>query len=96
MRYICTSIVVTLMLAGTTWAATITVPDDYASIQAAIDASSDGDKFMYTPASTRMSTMASSSTPRARQSRSRRSMVPGPPSSMEAGSGVVVHSPMAR
>ena len=44
MRYICTSIVATLMLAGTTWAATITVPDDYASIQAAIDASSDGDE----------------------------------------------------
>jgi hypothetical protein len=38
MRYICTSIVATLVLAGTTLAAIITVPDDYASIQAAIDA----------------------------------------------------------
>ena len=43
MRSICTSIVATLVLAGTSLAATITVPDDYASIQAAIDASSDGD-----------------------------------------------------
>ena len=43
MRYLCTSIVATLVLAGTSLAATITVPDDYASIQAAIDASSDGD-----------------------------------------------------
>ena len=43
MRYICTSIVATLALAGTSFAATINVPGDHATIAAAINASSDGD-----------------------------------------------------
>ncbi len=43
MRYICTSIVATLALAGTSFAATINVPGDYTLIQDAINASSDGD-----------------------------------------------------
>ncbi len=43
MRYICTSIVATLVLAGTSLAATINVPGDHATIQGAIDTSSDGD-----------------------------------------------------
>ena len=43
MRYICTSIVATLLLAGTTFAATLNVPGDYTTIQDAINASSDGD-----------------------------------------------------
>jgi hypothetical protein len=43
MRYICTSIVATLVLAGTSLAATINVPADYTTIQEAIDAASDGD-----------------------------------------------------
>ncbi len=44
MRYICTSIVATLVLAGTSFAATINVPGDYATIQEAIYASDDGDQ----------------------------------------------------
>ena len=43
MRYICTSIVAMLVLAGTSFAATINVPGDYATIQAAVDAAVDGD-----------------------------------------------------
>ena len=43
MRYICTSIVATLVLAGTSFAATINVPGDYVLIQDAINASSNGD-----------------------------------------------------
>ena len=43
MRYICTSIVATLALAGTSFAATINVPGDYSTIQGAINVSSDGD-----------------------------------------------------
>jgi len=43
MRSICTSIVATLVLAGTSFAATINVPGDYATIQGAINASSNGD-----------------------------------------------------
>jgi parallel beta-helix repeat protein len=43
MRYICTSIVATLALAGTSFAATINVPGDHATIQGAINASSNGD-----------------------------------------------------
>ena len=49
MRSICTSIVATLSwgmalsLAGTSFAATINVPGDHATIQGAINASSDGD-----------------------------------------------------
>jgi parallel beta-helix repeat protein len=43
MRYICTSIVATLAFIGTSIAATINVPGDYATIQGAIDASSNGD-----------------------------------------------------
>ena len=38
MRYICTSIVATLVLAGATFADIINVPADYATIQAAVDA----------------------------------------------------------
>jgi hypothetical protein len=49
MRYICTSIVATLLLAGTSLADTINVPGDYASIQAAIDASADGDEIIVAP-----------------------------------------------
>jgi len=43
MRYICTAVVATLVLAGTSFAATINVPGDHATIQGAIDASSHGD-----------------------------------------------------
>ncbi len=43
MRCICTSIVATLVLAGTAFAVTINVPGDHATIQGAIDASSNGD-----------------------------------------------------
>jgi len=43
MRYICTAVVATLALAGTSFAATINVPGDHATIQGAINASSHGD-----------------------------------------------------
>ena len=43
MRYICTAVVATLALVGTSFAATINVPGDQPSIAAAINASSDGD-----------------------------------------------------
>ena len=43
MRYICTSIVVMLALVGTSFAATINVPGDYATIQDAVNAVQDGD-----------------------------------------------------
>ena len=43
MRSICTSIVATLVLVGTSFAATINVPGDYSTIQGAINVSSDGD-----------------------------------------------------
>ena len=43
MQAICISIMTTLVLAGTSFASTINVPDDYATIQGAIDASSNGD-----------------------------------------------------
>ena len=43
MRNLCISIVATLVSAGTSFAATINVPGDYATIQGAIDASSHGD-----------------------------------------------------
>ena len=43
MRYICTSIVATLALVGTSFAATIDVPGDNATIQGAINASVNGD-----------------------------------------------------
>jgi len=49
MRYICTSIVATLVLAGTSLAATINVPADYTTIQAAIDAASNGDEILVAP-----------------------------------------------
>ena len=49
MRYICTSIVATCMLAGSTFAATINVPGDYATIQAAVDAVNDGDEVVVAP-----------------------------------------------
>ena len=49
MRHICTSIVATLVLAGTTLAATINVPADYTTIQAAVDAASDGDEIIVAP-----------------------------------------------
>ncbi len=49
MRYICTSIVATLVLAGTTLAATINVPGDYPTIQGAVDAASDGDEILVAP-----------------------------------------------
>ena len=49
MRYICTSIVATLVLAGTSFAATINVPADYTTIQAAIDAAADGDEVVVAP-----------------------------------------------
>ena len=42
MRYICTAVVATLVLAGTSFAATINVPADYTTIQAAVDAASGG------------------------------------------------------
>ena len=49
MRHICTSIVATLVLAGTSLAATINVPADYTTIQAAVDAASDGDEILVAP-----------------------------------------------
>jgi parallel beta-helix repeat protein len=49
MRYICTSIVATLVLAGTSFAATINVPADYTTIQAAVDAASNGDEILVAP-----------------------------------------------
>ena len=49
MRHICTSIVATLVLAGTTLAATINVPADYTTIQAAVDAASGGDVILVAP-----------------------------------------------
>ncbi len=49
MRYICTSIVATLALAGTSYADTINVPDDYATIQEAVNASTDGDVILVAP-----------------------------------------------
>ena len=49
MRYICTSIVATLVLAGTSLAATINVPADYTTIQDAVDAASNGDEILVAP-----------------------------------------------
>ena len=43
MKYFCTSIGITLAVAGTSFAATINVPADFATIQGAIDASLSGD-----------------------------------------------------
>ncbi len=43
MRYICTASVVTLAVVGPSLAATFNVPTDYATIQAAVDAASNGD-----------------------------------------------------
>jgi pectin methylesterase-like acyl-CoA thioesterase len=49
MRYICTSIVATLALAGMSFAATINVPADYSTIQAAVNAAVDGDEVVVAP-----------------------------------------------
>ena len=49
MQHICTSIVATLVLAGTSFAATINVPADYTTIQAAVDAASNGDEILVAP-----------------------------------------------
>jgi parallel beta-helix repeat protein len=49
MQHICTSIVATLALAGTSLAATINVPGDYTTIQAAVVAASDGDEIIVAP-----------------------------------------------
>ena len=49
MRHICASIVAALVLAGTTTAATINVPADYTTIQAAVNAASDGDEILVAP-----------------------------------------------
>ena len=49
MRHICTSIVAMLALAGTSFAATINVPADYTTIQAAVDAASGGDVILVAP-----------------------------------------------
>jgi hypothetical protein len=49
MRHFCTSIVAMLMLAGTSFAADIYVPGDHATIQDAIDASSNGDRVFVAP-----------------------------------------------
>ena len=49
MRCICSSIVATLVLAGTSLAGTINVPGDYATIQAAIDSASDNDVITISP-----------------------------------------------
>jgi parallel beta-helix repeat protein len=49
MRHICTSIVATLVLVGTSFAATINVPADYTTIQAAVDAASNGDEILVAP-----------------------------------------------
>ena len=49
MRYLCTSIVATLALAGTSLAATINVPDDYPTIQEAVNAAVDGDEIVVEP-----------------------------------------------
>ena len=49
MRYICTSIVATLAFAGTAFSATINVPADYPTIQAAVDVAVDGDEIVVAP-----------------------------------------------
>jgi hypothetical protein len=49
MRYICTAVVATLVLAGASFAATINVPADYTTIQAAVDAASNGDEIIVGP-----------------------------------------------
>ena len=49
MRYICTSIVATLMLAGTTLGAIIYVPADYVTIQDAVDVAVNGDEIIVAP-----------------------------------------------
>ena len=49
MRYICTSIVATLMLAGTTFGAIIYVPADYVTIQDAVDVAVNGDEIIVAP-----------------------------------------------
>ena len=49
MRYICTAVVATLVLVGTSFAATINVPGDYATIQGAINASVNGDVINIAP-----------------------------------------------
>ena len=49
MRYICTAVVAMLALVGASFAATINVPGDYATIQGAIDASDHGDEVLVAP-----------------------------------------------
>jgi predicted outer membrane repeat protein len=49
MRHACTSILYTIVFAGASEAATITVPDDYATIQAAINAANDFDEVLVEP-----------------------------------------------
>jgi len=49
MRHICTAVVATLVLAGTSFAATINVPGDYTTIQAAVDAADNGDEILVAP-----------------------------------------------
>ncbi|MDP7030198.1 MAG: hypothetical protein QF733_08260, partial [Phycisphaerales bacterium] len=49
MRHACTSILYVIAFAEASWAATITVPDDYATIQAAINAAGDFDEILVEP-----------------------------------------------
>jgi nitrous oxidase accessory protein NosD len=49
MRYLCTSIVATVVLAGTSLAATINVPADHPTIQGAVVAAEDGDEVVVAP-----------------------------------------------
>ncbi|MCH2143428.1 MAG: hypothetical protein MK077_10600, partial [Phycisphaerales bacterium] len=49
MRYICTTVVATLALVGTSFAATINVPNDYATIQGAVNAATTGDLILVSP-----------------------------------------------
>ena len=49
MQHICTAVVATLALVGTSFAATINVPGDHATIQGAVDAATTGDLILVSP-----------------------------------------------
>ena len=49
MQYICTAVVATFALVGTSFAATINVPGDHATIQGAVDAATTGDLILVSP-----------------------------------------------
>ena len=49
MRHHCTTLLFSLILAGTSYAATIHVPGDYPTVQGAIDAANNGDEILVAP-----------------------------------------------